>query len=88
MYEPSSLQLPKGVLLVLVSPVGYVTPPTECWLQMKKTSGTSTCMPELALEHELLNEWDDPERVSLSLNFFNILQKLTEQQNLVERVRK
>ena len=50
--------------------------------------GTSTCMSALALEEELLVERNDPERVSLSLNLFNILQQLTEQQKLVERVRK
>jgi len=37
--------------------------------------GASICMPELALEDELFNEWEDPERVTLSFSFFIILQK-------------
>jgi len=50
--------------------------------------GTFTYMSELALEEELLNDRDDLEWVSLSFSLFIILQKLTEQQKLVEWVRK
>jgi len=41
--------------------------------------GTSTCMSVLALEEELIVERDDPERMSLSLNVFNILHKVNKQ---------
>jgi len=50
--------------------------------------GALTCMPELNLEDELLNEQEDPARVSLSFSLCIILQKSIEQQKLVERVRK
>ena len=43
--------------------------------------GTSICMSALALEEELLVEWPNPERMSLSLNLFNILHKVNRQQN-------
>jgi hypothetical protein len=39
--------------------------------------GTSTCMSELALEDELLNERDDCERIVFPVIAFHILQKKT-----------
>ena len=48
---------------------------------MTIVGGTSICMSALALEEELLIEWPDPERMSLSLNLFNILHKVNRQQN-------
>ena len=50
--------------------------------------GTSTCMSALALEEELLVERDNPERVSLPTILFILLQKSTEQQKLMEQIRK
>ena len=49
---------------------------------------TLTCMSALALEEELLVERPDPEWVIFPTNLFNILKKSTEQQKLVELVRK
>jgi hypothetical protein len=37
--------------------------------------GTSTCMSELALEDELLNEQDDCKRVAFPVIAFHVLQK-------------
>jgi len=45
-------------------------------------------MSALALEEELLVERPDPEWVIFPTNLFNILKKSTEQQKLVELVRK
>ena len=50
--------------------------------------GTSICMSALALEEELLIEWPDPERMSLSLNLFNILHKVRHTTKLMEWIRK
>jgi hypothetical protein len=45
-------------------------------------------MPELDLEDELLSKQEDPAWVSFSFSLCIILQKSTEQQKLMERVRK
>ena len=54
----------------------------DCGGALATGDGASTCMPELALEVELLNEREDCERVDFPLKTFHILQKSTEQQNL------
>jgi hypothetical protein len=43
--------------------------------------GTSISMSTLALEEELLVEWDDPVRLSLPKNLLTFLQKINKRQN-------